>query len=111
MAPFLNEIAADLNLSTGVAGQLGTATYLGGITAALALAPMIGQMAIRRVLVTALFIVAGTSIVSGVVDNFAALLLIRLIAGSAAGIVLAATLAAIARAWTDPKTRVVRTPN
>ncbi|MBT3943491.1 MAG: MFS transporter [Chloroflexi bacterium] len=109
MAPFLNEIAADLNLSTGVAGQLGTATYLGGITAALALAPMIGQMAIRRVLVTALFIVAGTSIVSGVVDNFAALLLIRLIAGSAAGIVLAATLAAIARAWTDPKTRVVRT--
>ena len=109
MAPFLNEIAADLDLSTGVAGQLGTATYLGGVTAALALAPLIGQMAIRRVLVTALFTVAGTSILSSVVENFAALLLIRLITGAAAGIVLAATLAAIARAWSDPRTRVVRT--
>ncbi len=109
MAPFLNEIVADLNMSAGVAGQLGTATYLGGVTAALSLAPLIGQMAIRRVLVTALFIVAVTSILSGLVNNFALLLLIRLFTGAAAGIVLAATLAAIPRAWSDPKTRVVRT--
>ena len=109
IAPFLNEIAADLDRSTGVAGQLGTATYLGGITSALALAPLIGQMAIRRVLVLALAIVAATSIVSSVVDNFAVLLVIRLIAGSAAGIVLAAALAAIPRAWTDARTRVMRT--
>lgn len=109
MAPFLNEIVADFGLSAGVAGQLGTATYLGGVTAALALAPLIGQMTIRRVLVTALIVVAGTSILSGVLENFAALLITRSITGAAAGIVLAATLAAIARAWSDPKTRVVRT--
>ena len=109
MAPFLNEIAADFDLSTGLAGQLGTATYLGGIASALALAPFIGQMAIRRVLVLALIVLAASSIASSVVDNFAALLAIRLVAGTAAGIVLAATLAAIPRAWTDPKTRVVRT--
>jgi predicted MFS family arabinose efflux permease len=109
MAPFLNEIAADLDLSTGIAGQLGTATYLGGITSALALAPLIGQMSIRRVLVFALALIAATSIISSVVDNFGVLLVVRLITGTAAGIVLAATLAAVARAWSDPKTRVVRT--
>jgi predicted MFS family arabinose efflux permease len=109
MAPFLNEIAADLDLSTGIAGQLGTATYLGGIASALALAPMIGQMSIRRVLVLALAIVSAMSIASSFVDDFAALLVVRLIAGSAAGIVLAATLAGVARAWTNPKTRVIRT--
>ncbi|MCH7907828.1 MAG: MFS transporter [Chloroflexi bacterium] len=109
IAPFLNEIAADLDRSTGVAGQLGTVTYLGGIASALAFAPLIGQMAIRRVLVLALVAVAVTSIISSVVDDFAVLLPIRLITGTAAGIVLAATLAAVARAWSDPTTRVVRT--
>lgn len=109
IAPFLNEIAVDLDRSTGVAGQLGTVTYLGGIASALAFAPLIGQMAIRRVLVLALIIVAVTSIVSSGIDDFALLLPIRLITGTAAGIVLAATLAAVARAWPDPKTRVVRT--
>ena len=109
VAPFLNEIATDLDLSTGVARQLGTATYLGGVASALALAHMIGQLGIRRVLVIALGLVAAASVASGFTDDFAVLLLIRMLAGTAAGIVLAGTLAAVARAWSDPKTRVVRT--
>jgi predicted MFS family arabinose efflux permease len=109
VAPFLNEIAADLDLSTGIAGQLGTATYLGGITSALAFAPLIGQMDIRRVLVAALIVVASASLISGFVESFPVLLVVRLFAGTAAGIVLAATLAAIPRVWSDPKTRVIRT--
>ena len=109
MAPFLNEIAADLDLSTGIAGQLGTATYLGGITSALAFAPLIGQMDIRRVLVAALIVVASASLISGFVESFPVLLVVRLFAGTAAGIILAATLAAIPRVWSDPKTRVIRT--
>jgi predicted MFS family arabinose efflux permease len=109
VAPFLNEIAADLDLSTGIAGQLGTATYLGGITSALAFAPLIGQMDIRRVLVAALIVVASASLISGFVESFPVLLVVRLFAGTAAGIILAATLAAIPRVWSDPKTRVIRT--
>ena len=109
MAPFLNEIAADFNLSTGVAGQLGTVTYLGGITSALAFAPLIGQLDIRRVLVFALVSVAVTSIISSFINDFTILLAVRLVAGTAAGIVLASTLSAIPRIWSDPKTRVVRT--
>ncbi|MDA1258222.1 MAG: hypothetical protein O3C10_10360, partial [Chloroflexi bacterium] len=81
VAPFLNEIATDLDLSTGVAGQLGTATYLGGVASALALAPMIGQLGIRRVLATALGLVAAASVASGFTDDFAVLLLIRMLAG------------------------------
>ena len=109
VAPFLNEIAAHFDLSTGITGQLGTTTYLGGIGAALTLAPLIGQLAIRRVLVLALLTVAVTSVISGFVEVFSLLLVIRLITGIAAGIVLASSLAAVPRAWTDPKTRVVRT--
>jgi len=109
VAPFLNEIAADLDLSTGIAGQLGTATYLGGITSALAFAPLIGQMDIRRVLVAALIVVASASLISVFVESFPVLLVVRLFAGTAAGIILAATLAAIPRVWSDPKTRVIRT--
>ena len=109
VAPFLNEIAAELDLSTGITGQLGTTTYLGGIGAALMLAPFIGQLAIRRVLVLALMTVGLTSVISGFVEDFSLLLVIRLVTGVAAGIVLAASLAAVPRAWTDPETRVVRT--
>jgi len=109
VAPFINEIAEDFAVSTGTVGQFGTATSLGGMGAALALAPLIGQMSVKRVLAVVLAVLAVSSILSGLVTSFAALMVLRLIAGMASGVVLASALTAVGRLWTDPRSRTVRT--
>lgn len=109
VAPFINEIAGEFAVSTGTVGQFGTATSLGGMGAALALAPLIGKMSVKRVLAIALAILAVSSLLSGLVGSFSVLMALRLVAGMASGVVLASSLAAVGRLWTDTRARTVRT--
>jgi len=108
VAPFLNEMATDIGVSKGVVGQLGTVTPLAMALAAISAAPFVSRLSLRSVLVLGLIVLGATSILTGLVPSFAALLVIRFIAGIGGGMVAAGCVAALGRAWQDAGVRARR---
>ncbi|MAG34895.1 MAG: hypothetical protein CL878_01375 [Dehalococcoidia bacterium] len=109
IAPLLPNIATELDHSVGAIGQLGTAAHLGGLVAALGLAPVIGQLPLRALLAAALACLAAASVLSGLLSAFLALLVVRFLAGMAGGLIAASVLTGVGRAWTDQALRATHT--
>ena len=105
VAPFINEMSADLNVSVSLAGQLGTAQFIGALVSAIALIPFISRIQLRQALFWSAAVLAVSTFVTGLGVSFAVMFAARLVAGLAAGIAMAGAYAAMGRAWPDADER------
>lgn len=108
IAPFLNEISADLGVSEGVTGQLSTVGALAAVLAALSLAPFGATLRPRPVMIGALAAIGAGTALGGVVPSFPALLAFQFVVGAAAVTLLTSVLLATGRVWPDPAMRARR---
>jgi predicted MFS family arabinose efflux permease len=105
VAPFINEMSADLDVSVSLAGQLGTAQFIGALVSALALIPFISRIQLRQALFWSAAVLAVSTFVTGLGMSFAVMFAARVVAGLAAGIAMAGAYAAMGRAWPEADER------
>jgi len=108
ITPFLNEMGDDLSVSDATMGQLGTVTFAAAAVAALVLAPFVSRYQLRAILWISITVVGIASIITSMIDDFALMLPIRIVAGLAGGPVFAGSIAAVGRAWPNPEVRRAR---
>jgi len=103
-AGLLAEVAADLGVSVGAAGQLSTAFALASAVAAPVLGGLLGRAERRGTLFMALLLVAGLNVVAALAPDFQALLGLRVLA-ALAGAVVNPLASAAAVALSPPEQR------
>ena len=104
VSPVLADLARDLDVSTGVAGQLRTVTGLAAGITALLLGRVAQEIGPARQLLTASVLLAAGSLGSAVAPGFALLALAQIPVGIAVGIYTTAGLLAAAE-WVAPEHR------
>jgi DHA1 family purine ribonucleoside efflux pump-like MFS transporter len=108
VSAFLNEMSLDLGVSTGLMGQLSTASSLAAVVSALLLAPFISGWPVKRMLAGAVAAVGIFSMLSGVVAWFPALLVNQFLVGAGSATAATTALVITGRAWTEPAKRARR---
>jgi DHA1 family inner membrane transport protein len=93
----LPQIAAELDISTGTAGQLVTANAIALAVGAPVLAAALARVDQRRVLLATLGVFAAGHVAAGLAPNYPVLLASRLISGATMGLYLAVAIGAAAR--------------
>ena len=92
--PLLADIAADFELSVGVAGQLSAATFVGWGFSAVLVGPLSDTFGRRPVALGGLTIMAAAIIASAFAPNFVVFLLLRALTGIGGGVLPANSVAA-----------------
>jgi DHA1 family inner membrane transport protein len=100
----LPAVAEDHGMTTAQVGQLRTLSGISGGFTAIALVVAGGRVEVRRLLLTGLAVMAGSSALSALAPSFAALALAQGAVGVAIAILLSAGIAAVAE-WTAPARR------
>jgi predicted MFS family arabinose efflux permease len=108
IAPFLTDISEEFDVSDGLAGQLGSASFAGTFLMAVVLTPFVGGLSLRRLMAAALILAGISTFLTAVIPSFWAVMATRVFAGLGAGMLGSSAIGSVARAWEDPATRVKR---
>ena len=108
IAPFLNDISDEFDVSTGLAGQMGSVSYVGTFLMAVILTPFVGGISLRKLMVIALIIAGIATFATAVTPSFWGVMVTRVFAGLGAGMLVSSAIGSVARAWEDPAGRAKR---
>jgi predicted MFS family arabinose efflux permease len=104
LTPMLAQVAAELDVSTAVAGQLRTVSGIAAGVAALLAGLAASRVGLRRLLAIGLAFVAAGATVSGIAPDFTLLAGAQLLIGVGIGLSYSAAIAAVAD-WSAPSER------
>jgi predicted MFS family arabinose efflux permease len=104
LTPVLAAVAADLDVSTAVAGQLRTVSGLSAGCTALLTGLLASRVGLRELLGAGLVLLAAGSAVSAVAPDFATIAVGQLLIGAGVGFSYSAAVAAVAE-WTGARER------
>jgi DHA1 family inner membrane transport protein len=104
LTPVLAAAAADLGVSTAVAGQLRTVSGLSAGATALAIGFLAARVGLRELLVAGLAFLAAGAALSGLATEFAVIAAAQLLIGIGVGLSYSAGVAGVAE-WTRPDER------